>query len=118
VAGKEAALNIGAPIPPIVLIHTKVIGKPGYEPIDGWHGAKAAENAGLKKIPAYVGEGDPDWTTAIIAVDDTIPTPPSGPGKAARCAQIGPLSSCERSRRTRRRADRSSSAWSASSPTP
>ena len=83
VAGKEAALNIGAPIPPIVLVHTKVIGKPGYEPIDGWHGAKAAENAGLKKIPAYVGEGDPDWTTAIIAVDDTIPTPPSGPGKAA-----------------------------------
>ena len=82
VAGKEAALNIGAPIPPIVLVHTKVIGKPGYEPIDGWHGAKAAENAGLKRIPAYVGEGDPDWTTAIIKVDDTIPTPPSGPGKA------------------------------------
>jgi len=82
VAGKEAALNIGAPIPPIVLVHTKVIGKPGYEPIDGWHGAKAAENAGLKRIPAYVGEGDPDWTTAIIKVDDNIPTPPSGPGKA------------------------------------
>ena len=83
VAGKEAALNIGAPIPPVILVHTKVIGKPGYEPIDGWHGAKAAENAGLKKIPAYIGEGDAEWTTAIVKIDDTIPTPPTGPGQKA-----------------------------------
>lgn len=76
VAGAEAVLDIGAPIAPITIIRTKVIGKPGYEPIDGWHRVLAAQHAGLKKIPAYVGEGDADWTTKLIAFDDDIPTPP------------------------------------------
>jgi uncharacterized ParB-like nuclease family protein len=76
VAGAEAVLSIGAPIAPITIIHTKRIGKPGYEPIDGWHRALAADHQGLKKIPAYVGEGSDEWTKAMIAFDDDIPTPP------------------------------------------
>jgi hypothetical protein len=57
VAGKEAALEVGAPIPPIILVHTKVIGSPGYEPIDGWHGFKAAQNAGTEEDPRLRGRG-------------------------------------------------------------
>jgi hypothetical protein len=87
VAGVEAVLKVGAPIAPVTIIHTKVIGKPGYEPIDGWHRILAAEHAGLKDIPAYVGEGDADWTTKLIAFDDEIPTPPDHAGQAVKAAQ-------------------------------
>lgn len=82
VAGVEAALAIGAPIQPVTLIHTKVIDKPGYEPIDGWHRLLANEHAGNDTIAAYVGEGDADWTTKLIAFDDEIPTPPDSAGQA------------------------------------
>jgi len=84
VAGVEAMLAVGAPIQPITLIHTKVIDKPGYEPIDGWHRTLAAEHQGMKTIPAYVGEGDADWTTKLIAFDDDIPTPPDDAGQAVK----------------------------------
>ena len=83
VAGVEAALKVGAPIAPVTLVHTKVIDKPGYEPIDGWHRTLAATHAGLDEIPAYVGEGDADWTTKIIAIDDKVPTPPDSAVKMA-----------------------------------
>jgi hypothetical protein len=76
VADVEAVLAIGAPIAPITIIHTKRIGKPGYEPIDGWHREGGADHQGLKTIPAYVGEGSDEWTKAMIAFDDDIPTPP------------------------------------------
>lgn len=82
VAGVAMTLKIGAPIDPVTLVHTKVIGKPGYEPIDGWHRTAAADQAGLKKIPAYLGEGDAEWTTKLIAFDDDIPTPPDHAGQA------------------------------------
>jgi Phage portal protein len=82
VAGVEAALTIGAPIKPITLIRTRVIGKPGYTPIDGWHRALGAEHAGVKRVPAYIGEGDATWTTDLLAFNDEIPTP----GKASLSA--------------------------------
>lgn len=88
VAGVEAVLRVGAPISPVTLIHTKVLGKPGYEPIDGWHRTLAAIHAGLKKIPAYIGEGDAKWTEKLIAFDDDIPTPPDSAGQAVGKADI------------------------------
>ena len=88
VAGVEAALKVGAPIAPVTLIHTKVIDKGGYEPIDGWHRTLANEHAGNKTIAAYVGEGDPDWTTQMIAFDDQIPTPPDSAVKMADVLQM------------------------------
>jgi hypothetical protein len=78
VAGVEAALAVGAPIEPVTVIKTDT----GYTPIDGWHRTLAAEHAGLKKIPAYVGEGDPDWTAKLLAFNDLIPTPPDSPKEA------------------------------------
>ena len=76
VAGVEAARAVGAPIDPVTLVHTKRIGKPGYEPIDGWHRMLALQHAGAKTVPAYVGDGDDAWTRELIAFDDDIPTPP------------------------------------------
>ncbi len=90
VAGARAVIAIGAPIAPVTIIHTKVIGKKGYEPIDGWHRVAAANDEGCKTIPAYVGEGDADWTTKLIAFDDDIPTPPdSAPNDPATKAAGG-----------------------------
>ena len=90
VAGAEAVLAIGAPISPATIIHTKRIGKPGYEPIDGWHRILAAQHQGMDTIPAYVGEGDDAWTKQMIALDDDMPTPQL-PGKASthRQAMLG-----------------------------
>ena len=82
VAGVAAQINVGAPLKPVTVIHTKVLGQPGYKPIDGWHHAKAYEDAGIKKVPAYIGEGDAAWTQKLLAFNDTIPTPPDGAGKA------------------------------------
>ena len=75
VAGVEAELKVGAPIAPVTIVKTDT----GYTPIDGWHRTLAAEHAGLKKIPAYVGEGDPDWTAKLLAFNSSIPTPPDSP---------------------------------------
>ena len=78
VAGVAAELKIGAPIAPVTIIKTP----DGYTPIDGWHRLAGAEDAGLKKVPAYIGEGDPDWTAALLKFNDTIPTPPDSPKEA------------------------------------
>ena len=80
VAGVEAELKIGAPIAPITIIKTDT----GYTPIDGWHRSLAAEHAGLKKIPAYIGDGDPEWVAKLLAFNDTIPTPPDAPKEGAK----------------------------------
>jgi phage portal protein BeeE len=78
VEGVEAELKVGAPISPVTILKTDT----GYTPIDGWHRCLAAEHAGLKKIPAYIGEGDPAWTAALLKFNDTIPTPPDSPKEA------------------------------------
>lgn len=80
VAGIEAAMKIGAPIDPIVAIKTKRLGTPGATPIDGWHRTLAAEHAGMDCIPAYIGSGDDAWTQALLAFNDTIPTPAAKAG--------------------------------------
>lgn len=75
VAGVEAELKVGAPIAPATIIKTDE----GYTPIDGWHRLLGAEHAGLKKVPVYIGEGDPDWTAQLLKFNDTIPTPSDAP---------------------------------------
>ena len=80
VEGVEAQIKVGAPLKPLVVVHTKVIGEPGYKPIDGWHRAKAADNQKLDDVPAFVGEGTPEWTEALLKFNDTIPTPPDSAG--------------------------------------
>jgi phage portal protein BeeE len=82
VQGVEAALNVGAPIDPVVLVKTKRIGGSHglpTEPIDGWHRLLAAAHAGLDHVPAYIGSGDDAWTKTLIKVDDELPTPPDSP---------------------------------------
>jgi hypothetical protein len=85
-----AALGVGAPIDPVVLVKTKRIGGSGAdakptEPIDGWHRLLGAEHAGLTHVPAYIGKGDDQWTRDLIAIDDTLPAPQDAGsrGKAA-----------------------------------
>lgn len=84
----EAEVQVGAPLRPITIIHTKVIGKPGYTPIDGWHHTLGYEHAGVKKAPAYIGEGDADWTTELLKFNDEIPTPPDSPSEATGKADL------------------------------
>jgi phage portal protein BeeE len=79
VEGVEAELAVGAPIAPVTIIKTDT----GYTPIDGWHRLAGASKAGLKRVPAYVGEGDQEWTAALLKFNDTIPTPPDSPEEAS-----------------------------------
>ena len=87
VAGVEAALKLGAPIDPVILIDRKAIGQKDTEPIDGWHRTLAAEHQGLKDIPAFVGKGDEQWTKSLLAFNETIPTPPDDAGARSYAAQ-------------------------------
>lgn len=88
VQGVEAEVEVGAPLRPITIIHTKVVGKPGYTPIDGWHHTLGYEHAGVKKTPAYIGEGDADWTTELLKFNDEIPTPPDSPDEPTGKADL------------------------------
>jgi hypothetical protein len=75
VDGIQSALEVGAPIDPVIVVKRKVIGKKGTEPIDGWHRTLAANRVGLDTIPAFIGEGDEDWTNSVLTMDDHIPRP-------------------------------------------
>ena len=76
VAGVAAELKVGAPIAPVTVIKD---GDGKITPIDGWHRLAGASDAGLKKVPAYIGEGVPEWVVKLLAFYDTIPTPPDAP---------------------------------------
>ena len=73
----KAAIDVGAPTRPAVIVKTDA----GWTPIDGWHHLLAADHAGEKKYPVYKGEGDPAWTAALLKFNETIPTPNDGGSK-------------------------------------